>query len=99
VLRFIRPDLYLAVLSPANPDFKASAREYLKQADGVILDQPPDMLEMAQSWNDVSLKVVAGKPVFRICPPDFVTGDLIDFVRQRLEEGAGGVPANPPIGT
>jgi molybdopterin-guanine dinucleotide biosynthesis protein len=33
ILRFVQPDLYLAVVDPANPDFKASAREYLCRAD------------------------------------------------------------------
>jgi hypothetical protein len=85
VLRFIRPDLYLTVLNPANPDFKASAREYLDFADAIILDQPPaGALELAPSWQGVSLKPVAGKPVFRVRPPDYVTQEIVEFVRRKI---------------
>jgi hypothetical protein len=37
VLRFLRPDLYLTVLDYETADFKNSARDYLDQADAVIL--------------------------------------------------------------
>src|ERR1700684_925083 len=36
VLKFMRSDLYLTVLDPANEDFKNSAREFLDRAGGVI---------------------------------------------------------------
>jgi hypothetical protein len=85
VLRFIRPDVYLTVLDPANPDFKASAREYLDLADAVILDQPPaGALELAPSWQGVSLKPVAGKPLFRVRPPAYVTQEIVEFVRRKI---------------
>ncbi|MFB3812549.1 MAG: hypothetical protein ACE14L_00435 [Terriglobales bacterium] len=88
VMRFLRPDLYLTVLDPANSDFKQSAREYLDRADAVIYDQPPPgALEIAPSWDRVSLKPVAGKPVFRVRPPEYVTADIVEFVRERLLQG------------
>jgi hypothetical protein len=80
VIRFLRPDLYVTVLDAANPDFKATAREYLDRADAVILHDG----ETEPAWNNVSLKPVAGKPVFRISPPPYVTEELIDFVRGRV---------------
>jgi hypothetical protein len=87
VIRFIRPDLYLVVLDPANPDFKPSAREYLDRADAVILDQPPPgALEIAPLWEGVSLKPVAGRPTFRVWPPAYVTPEMVAFVRGRLEK-------------
>jgi len=87
VLRFLRPDLYLTVLDPANADFKASAREYLDRADAVILDQPPGGgLEFAPLWQAVSLNPAAGKPMFRVCPPDYVTPEIVAFVRARLAQ-------------
>src|ERR1700751_392197 len=33
VLKFLRPDLYLTVLDPGTPDFKASAQQFLDRAD------------------------------------------------------------------
>ena len=39
VLKFLRPDLYLTILDPANADFKRSAQEFLDRADAVILHE------------------------------------------------------------
>jgi hypothetical protein len=85
VLQFLHPDLYLTVLDPATPDFKPSARKYLDLANAVILHQPPvGALEAAVLWDGVSLEAIAGKPIFRVCPPDYVTEELVSFVRQKL---------------
>ena len=80
VLKFLRPDLYLTVLDPETADFKPSAREFLDRADAVILHQSAG----APAWQSISLKPIANKPVFRITPPDYVTGEIIEFVRSRL---------------
>jgi hypothetical protein len=86
MMKFVRPDMYLSVLDYGNIDFKPSAREFLDRATAVIVhaagagDSP--------AWNNVSLKLIAGKPVFRIEPPQYVTPDLVDFVRQRLTSAA-----------
>ena len=80
VMRFLRPDLYLTVLDPATADFKTSAQECLDRADAVILhDGTGDT-----AWAKVSLKPVTTKPTFHIRPPQYVTPDLIEFVRQRV---------------
>lgn len=76
VLKFIRPDLYLTVLDPGTEDFKNSAREFLDRADAVILHGGSDA-----AWQNVSLKPVAGQPVFRIAPPPYVTREIVEFVR------------------
>ena len=80
VIRFLRPDLYLTVLDAANPDFKASAKEYLDRADAIILHggakQP--------AWTNVSLKPVAAKPIFRINPPPYMTQEIVDYVQSVL---------------
>lgn len=81
VLRFLRPDLYLPVLDLATADFKASAREFLDRASAVIVHEPAGM---APQWERVSLKPVAGQPLFRIQPPQYVTEEIIGFVRGRL---------------
>jgi len=83
VLRFLRPDLYLTVLDPATADFKKSAQEFLDRADAVILHekQSPE-----PAWRETSLKPVARRPMFRICPPPYVTSEIVEFVRERLKK-------------
>ena len=80
VLKFLRPDLYLTILDPATADFKKSAQEFLDRADAVILHQSSDI----PSWQSVSLKPVADCPVFPIQPPNYVTPQLVDFVRAKI---------------
>lgn len=80
VMRFLKPDLYLTVLDAANPDFKASAKEFLDRADAVVLHDRADSV----AWKNISLKPVAGRPVFRIAPPPYVTSDLVEFVRWQV---------------
>jgi len=80
VLKFLRPDLYLTILDPATADFKASAREFLDRADAVVLHDRAG----TPAWQSVSLKPIANRPVFRITPPDYVTPEILDFVRSRL---------------
>lgn len=79
-LRFLRPDLYLTVLDPSTADFKNSAREFLDRADAIILHGAVG----GPAWQSVSLKPVAGRPVFRIAPPPYVTPEIVEFVRARL---------------
>jgi len=80
VLRFLRPDLYVTVLDPATADFKTSAQEFLDRADAVILHEASG----GPAWERVSLKPVAGRPVFRIVPPVYVTEEIVEFVRERM---------------
>jgi hypothetical protein len=84
LMKFIRPDLYLTVLDFTNPDFKDSAREFLDRADGIIVQNAEDL----PKWAGVSLKPVQGKPTFRISPPKYVTPEMVEFVRARLESRA-----------
>ncbi len=80
VMKFLRPDLYLTVLDPATADFKNSAREFLDRADAVIVHN-----ETGESaWQSVSLKPVAGQPMFHIRPPIYVTPELVAYVRAKL---------------
>jgi len=80
VMRFLRPDLYLTVLDAATADFKTSAQQFLDRADAVILHDDTDEI----AWKSVSLKPVAAKPMFRIRPPQYVTPELVEFVKTRL---------------
>jgi hypothetical protein len=80
VLKFLRPDLYLTVLDPATADFKNSAREFLDRADAVILHESG-----AAAWQAVSLKPVVTRPMFVVRPPQYVTAEIAEFVRGRVE--------------
>lgn len=86
VLKFLRPDLYLTVLDPSTADFKNSAREFLDRANAVILHEAPGGPE----WQSVSLKPVAERPVFRIKPPEYVSPEIAQFVRERITALATG---------
>jgi hypothetical protein len=81
IVKFLRPDLYLTVLDPATADFKKSAQEFLDRADAIILHEPP---RMTPAWQGTSLRAVLGRPMFRIQPPDYVTPEIIDFVKLKL---------------
>jgi hypothetical protein len=83
ILKFLRPDLYLSVLDPATADFKKSAQEFLDQADAVILHEGEGL---KPAWREISLKPVAGRPLFRICPPPYITSEIVEFVRGRLRK-------------
>ncbi|MGA7382780.1 MAG: hypothetical protein WBX03_18160 [Terriglobales bacterium] len=81
ILKFVKPDLYLTVLDPATADFKRSAQEFLDRADAVILHGTHE----GHAWSGVSLKPVAGRPVFHMKPPRYVTAELVNYVRDGLQ--------------
>jgi hypothetical protein len=80
ILKFIRPDIYLTVLDPATADFKSSAQEFLDRADAVILHAK----QSNAAWTGISLKPVAGRPIFPIHPPEYVTMEIVEFVRGQI---------------
>jgi len=82
VLRFLRPDLYLTVLDPSTADFKDSSREFLDRADAVLLHAANGRAQ----WERVSLKPVEGRPMFEIRPPQYVTLEVVAFVRKRIAD-------------
>lgn len=84
VLRFLNPDLYLTVLDPQTADFKTSAQTFMDRADAVLLHSVDNAAGPA--WERVSLKPVADRPTFAIRPPQYVTPDVVDFVRQQLSK-------------
>jgi hypothetical protein len=84
IMRFLRPDLYLSVLDPETADFKDSAKYFLDRADAVLLAQGE--LQFPQ-WKGVSLKLVAGTPILPMRPPEYVTDEVVQFVRERLRSG------------
>ena len=82
VLRFLKPDLYVTVVDPANADFKASAQEFLDRADAVVVHAHDE--HVAPSWKSVSLRPVESRPMFLIQPPNYLPTGLIEFVRSSL---------------
>ena len=83
ILRFMKPDLYLTVLDPQTADFKASAQTFLDRADAVLLHSVANSEGLA--WERVSLTPVTGRPTFTIHPPNYVTPEVVEFVRARLD--------------
>ena len=82
ILRFVKPDLYLTVLDPTTADFKSSAQQFLDRADAVLLHE--NLTHSTPAWKQVSLKPIAGRPLFGIRPPSYVTAEVTEFVRVRL---------------
>jgi molybdopterin-guanine dinucleotide biosynthesis protein len=73
ILEFLHPDLYLTVLDAAVADFKDSARRFLDKADALLL-----------SSTSPAAPARGGKPCFYIPPPNYMSDDLVDFVRAQL---------------
>jgi hypothetical protein len=82
VMQFLRPDVYLTVLDYATADFKPTALRYLDLATAIVLHDTP--LDAMPAWSGVSMKLIARKPVFRVQPPQYVTAEMVEFVRERI---------------
>ena len=81
LVRFLRPDVYLMVLEPGTADFKSSAREALDRADAFLQIETERVRPV---WEGVSLEVIGRRPLFRVRPSEWVTPEVLEFVRQRL---------------
>ena len=80
VIRFLTPDLYLTVLDADTADFKDSAREFLDRADAVVLHRS----NTDPQWDSVSFQPKQSRPLFLIDPPQYVTPEIVEFVRDRI---------------
>jgi len=76
VVKFLRPDIFLLVLDPGNPDFKESAREVITFADAIICSETAGTTRSAD------------KPMFEVRPPSYVTPEIVDFVKAGIERTA-----------
>jgi hypothetical protein len=72
IMGFLQPDLYLSVLDRGTADFKASALKFLKSADAVVLHEGAAAGEFG------------GKTVFRVKPPQYVTEEIVGWVRGQI---------------
>ena len=95
ILRFLKPDLYLTVLDPLTADFKASAQTFLDHADAVLLHAGSDSSH--PTWEKVSLKSNIDRPTFAIHPPNYVTPEVVEFVRARLSSFSASSCHNPQL--
>ena len=80
VMQFMRPDLYLTVLDPGTADFKDSARLFLDRADAVLVRAA----ELEPRWTGVSAKLFERKPRFLIGPPEYMSDEVVEFVRKKI---------------
>jgi hypothetical protein len=84
VLRFLQPDLSLAVLDPTIADFKPSALRYLDRTDALILPTGTTLEALIRAWPNISSRVLASKPLFFANPPSYCSAELIHFVITNL---------------
>jgi hypothetical protein len=87
VLQFLRPELYLAALDPANRDFKQSASRFLDRANAILWVGDPNA---SAEWERVSPAIFRGIPRFCVAPPAFLSDEVVAFVRERMERVARG---------
>ena len=80
IVEFIEPDLYMTVLDPGLEDFKTSAERFLDRAAAVIVPE-------SRAWQGEP-----GQRALRICPPAYVTPEIVAFVNERLQEVS--IPTN-----
>ncbi len=92
ILRFVRPDLYLAVLQPTELDFKVSALRYLDRADALFVPDGTDSLHTSQ-WPGVSALLLRSKPVFPLYDASLAPEALV-WLSTRLTVGSA--KATPP---
>lgn len=91
VMRFLQPDVYAAVLDPDVADFKASALRYLDRADAILSSH--GSVECS-AWDDVSLTLIRGIPIFPIAPPRYHSAEFAKFVERAIEKAGR---QSPPL--
>ena len=84
--RFIEPAIYLQVLDPANPDFKASAQQFFDLADGYLLVAREGARQMPGPQGVLlAREMEKRKPCFTVSAEErFINNSVIDFVRSGL---------------
>ena len=82
VLRFLKPDLYLAVLQPSVADFKASALRYLDRADALFVPEGASLQEA--HWQGISPALWRGKTVFPLAE-DALNHEATLWLQERLD--------------
>jgi hypothetical protein len=75
IMGFMHPDLYMTVLDPGTADFKASALKFLKLADALVVHENGKGGDFG------------GRRVFRVRPPQYVTPEIVEWVKTRMIAG------------
>lgn len=107
ILEFIDPLLYLVVLDPSRADFKASAERWLGRADALVpvendrgpvpgaatapAPQRAPTRGARVSWNELH-QHLQSKPSFPVRAPEFWSGALTAFVRERIAPASNAHP-------
>ncbi|MBI4463634.1 MAG: hypothetical protein HY647_02920 [Acidobacteria bacterium] len=81
ILRFVHPNLYLALLDPLKKDFKDSAREFLARADAYLILEPG--LEDS-IWEGIPLELLRTKPIFPLRRDYLIPPEITPFLDARL---------------
>jgi hypothetical protein len=84
IMRFIDPDLYLLLLDLAVQDFKDSAREFMPRASALIVNAAAERRLSSPEIAAFAGLEALGRPIFPICPPEYVSPELLAFVREKL---------------
>jgi molybdopterin-guanine dinucleotide biosynthesis protein len=82
VLRFLKPDVYAAVLDPGIADFKPSSLRYLDRADAILM---PAGASHTPAWPGVSPALFAKVPTFLITPPIYFCPEFVSLVTEKLD--------------
>lgn len=80
IVEWLAPDVYLLVLDFGVEDFKASARRFLPRASAFLVHGDREK----PLWKGVSLDALPPRPMLCMRPPQYVTAEIIGFVRHRL---------------
>ncbi len=80
LLGLLRPALYVAVLDPGLPDFKASAHRHLDLADAFVLRSPLS----GSPWPGVSAAQIGRKPCFEQAFGAPLPAPLVNLVHGRF---------------
>lgn len=91
ILRFIKPDLYLAVLDYAVADFKPTAQYFLDRADAILISRSApsegvtDTGGMCEpAWPRALMELVKHKPTFILEVPGYSSDALNRYVVDHL---------------
>lgn len=84
LVRYLRPDRLLFVVDPWVADWKQTAREQWKRADGFVIVERE--VEVSKPGTPLGT-LPAGKPKFDVRGPEFVTVELIRWVTRALGGG------------
>ena len=84
VLELVDPDVFLMVLDFSCQDFKPSSLRFLDRADAyIVIDRGINV----PLWDDIARGLWDQKPRFLVTPPAYVTAEICEFVRARMNTG------------